>query len=83
MFDVDGDGYDGRILDPVCRNPADPHRVRPTSKVAFPLVSLANMRGAGEPIFEHGFPPGTEIAGEVLAGTYKGKRDLSWGWLFD
>ncbi|KAG0129707.1 hypothetical protein HOY82DRAFT_610303 [Tuber indicum] len=26
------------------------------------------MRGPGEPIFEHDFPPGTDIAGETLAG---------------
>ena len=26
------------------------------------------MRGAGEPDFENGFPPGTDMVGEILAG---------------
>jgi hypothetical protein len=27
---------------------------------------LANMRGAGEPIFEHDFPPGSDIMGSTM-----------------
>ncbi|KAG0633588.1 hypothetical protein HOY80DRAFT_1012927 [Tuber brumale] len=52
VFDTDAWGYDGRILDPVCPNPADPHL-------------LADMRGLGEPIFEHDFPPGTDMRFEL------------------
>lgn len=28
---------------------------------------LANMKGAGAPIFEHDFPPGTDMLGELRA----------------
>ena len=26
------------------------------------------MRGAGQPVFEHDFPPGSDMVGEILAG---------------
>jgi len=40
VFDTDPCGYDGRILDPVCRNPNDPPPcVERTSQVAFPPIS--------------------------------------------
>jgi hypothetical protein len=29
---------------------------------------LANMRGAGEPVFEHDFPPGSDVMGEIRSG---------------
>jgi hypothetical protein len=29
---------------------------------------LANIRGAGEPVFECDFPPGSDITGEILSG---------------
>lgn len=32
------------------------------------------MRGAGEPRFEHDFPPGSDIMGEVLAGPKAAER---------
>lgn len=32
------------------------------------------MRGAGEPIFEHDFPPGTDIMGEMREGPYVQER---------
>jgi hypothetical protein len=32
------------------------------------------MRGAGEPAFEHDFPPGTDIMGEILAGPLASER---------
>ncbi|KAF1812074.1 hypothetical protein P152DRAFT_466867 [Eremomyces bilateralis CBS 781.70] len=34
----------------------------------FRQAVLANMRGAGEPIFEHDFPPGSDIVGDILHG---------------
>jgi len=32
------------------------------------------MRGAGEPIFEHDFPPGTDMMGEIRQGPYAKER---------
>jgi hypothetical protein len=62
VFGVDDYGWDGRILDPVCRDPADPHRVSDQLlRLHFRQSVLANMRGAGEPVFEHDFPPGTDM----------------------
>ncbi len=35
---------------------------------------LANMRGAGEPMFEPDFPPGSDMAGEVRNGPKAAER---------
>ncbi|KAG0136490.1 hypothetical protein HOY82DRAFT_478951 [Tuber indicum] len=71
VFDLDLCGYDGKTLDPVCRNPADPHSVfDELLRWHFRESVLAKVRGAGEPIFEHDFPPGTDMVGEILAGPY-------------
>ncbi|KAG0129723.1 hypothetical protein HOY82DRAFT_563643 [Tuber indicum] len=35
---------------------------------------LANVRGAGEPIIEHDFPPGTDMVDEISAGPYARER---------
>jgi hypothetical protein len=32
------------------------------------------MRGAGEPIFEHDFPPGSVIVGGILSGPKAAER---------
>jgi hypothetical protein len=32
------------------------------------------MRGAGEPHFEHDFPPGSDIVGDILRGPKAGER---------
>lgn len=65
-FCPDPFGLDGRILDPVCRNPQDPNRVSDALlRWHFRQAVLANMRGAGEPIFEHDFPPGTDMLAEL------------------
>lgn len=69
VFCPDPFGYDGKILDPVCRNPADPNSVSDQLlRWHFRQSILANMRGVGEPIFEHDFPPGTDMMDEILAG---------------
>ncbi|KAG0638302.1 hypothetical protein HOY80DRAFT_888132, partial [Tuber brumale] len=69
VFTINFIGCDGRILDPACRNPADPHRVSDNLlRRHFRQSVLANMRGAGELIFGHDFPPGMDTAGKVLAG---------------
>ncbi|KAG0136489.1 hypothetical protein HOY82DRAFT_576493 [Tuber indicum] len=51
VFSIDAFGYYGRILDHVCRNPADPHAVSDQLlRWHFRQRVLANMRGNGEPI---------------------------------
>ena len=70
VFDVDG-----RTLDPVCRDAANPHRV-PDQLLRwhFRESVLANMRGAGEPVFEHDFPPGTDMMTEIREGPLAQER---------
>ncbi|KAG0138343.1 hypothetical protein HOY82DRAFT_637021 [Tuber indicum] len=64
VFEPDNRGIDGRILATVCRNPADPRRVSDELlRWHFHQSVLANLRGAGEPIFEHDFLPGTDTVG--------------------
>lgn len=69
LFSLYNDGVDGRILDPVCCDPADHHHHVSDQLLRwhFRQSVLANMRGAGEPVFEHDFPPGTgEIRDEMI-----------------
>ena len=74
VFDVDMDGIDGRILDVVCRYPEDPHRVSDELlRWHFRQSVLANMRGAGEPVFEHDFT-GTDMVEEISSGPYGKER---------
>ena len=40
----------------------------------FRQTVLANMRGAGEPIFEHDFPPGSDIMGDIMRGPKAAER---------
>jgi hypothetical protein len=35
---------------------------------------LTNIKGAGEPVFEHDFPPGSDIVGDILKGSKAAKR---------
>ncbi|KAJ5890894.1 uncharacterized protein N7473_007122 [Penicillium subrubescens] len=66
---------DGRVLDIVCRDPNNPIRVADELlRWHFCQSVLANMKGAGEPIFEHDFPPGTEVVGEILIGPLPAER---------
>jgi hypothetical protein len=75
VFGFDNFGVDGKILDPVCRNLTDPHRVsEQLLRWHFRQSVLANMRGEGEPIFEHDFPPGTDMVGEIRDGPYAKER---------
>ena len=32
------------------------------------------MRGAGEPVFEHDFPPGSDMVGDILHGPKAAER---------
>ncbi|KAK9241770.1 HNH endonuclease-domain-containing protein [Lipomyces tetrasporus] len=91
-FDGDPFGIDGKVLDPVCRDPSDDRSARnELLRWHFRQVVLANMRGAGEPSFETDFPPGTDMMGEILSGPDAEKRieaelfsrlngvNLNWG----
>lgn len=40
----------------------------------FRQAVLANMRGVGEPIFEHDFPPGSDIMGDIRGGPKAAER---------
>jgi len=40
----------------------------------FRQAVLVNMRGTGEPIFEHDFPPGSDIVGDILEGPRAAER---------
>ena len=54
MFGVDILGISGRTLDLVCRDLKNPHRVSDELiRWHCKQYVFANMRGAGEPIFEH------------------------------
>ncbi len=75
VFEDDIFGLDGKFLDPVCRDPTDPHRVsEQLLRWHFRQSVLASMRGAGEPIFEHDFPPGTDMVREIQDGPYARER---------
>jgi len=68
-------GVDGRALDPVCRDAANPHRVSDQLlRWHFRQLVLANMRGAGKPVFEHDFPPGTDMMTEIREGPLAQER---------
>ena len=40
----------------------------------FRQAVLANMRGAGEPVFECDFPAGSDMVGEIVAGPRAAER---------
>ncbi|KAI2792486.1 hypothetical protein POX_b02524 [Penicillium oxalicum] len=74
-FIPDDMGVDGRILDPVCRNPDEPNHVSDDLlRWHFRQSVLGNMRGAGEPSFEHDYPPGSDMLKEILEGPYPNER---------
>jgi hypothetical protein len=68
-------GVDGRILDPVCRNQDNPDHVSDeVLRWHFRQCVLANMRGAGEPVFETDFPPGTDMMATLRTEPYGKER---------
>ncbi|KAK9240835.1 HNH endonuclease-domain-containing protein [Lipomyces kononenkoae] len=74
-FDGDPLGIDGKILDPICRDPNDERSANDELlRWHFRQAALANMKGTGEPIFETDFPPGTDMMGEILGGPDPTKR---------
>ena len=59
------DFYDlaGTSLHEVCRQAGDARAVSAELlRWHFRQAVLSNMKGAGEPIFEHDFPPGSDMA---------------------
>lgn len=51
------------------RNPGDSNRVSDEMLGwHFRQFVLANMRGAAEPVFEHDFPPGSDMLQEICEG---------------
>lgn len=40
----------------------------------FRQAVLANMRGAGEPVFEFDFPPSSDMVGEIMSSSMAAER---------
>jgi hypothetical protein len=73
FFAPDDSGLAGKHLDERFLN--DPQRaVDPLLRWHFRQAVLTNMRGVGEPIFEHDFPPGSDIVGHILHGPKAAER---------
>ncbi|MCJ1254710.1 hypothetical protein MMC24_002526 [Lignoscripta atroalba] len=72
-FMPDGCNIAGKCLDLQFLN--DPNRpVDQLLRWHFRQAVLTNMKGAGEPIFEHDFPPGSDMAGEIRSGPKAAER---------
>ncbi|KAL0634241.1 hypothetical protein Q9L58_006859 [Maublancomyces gigas] len=72
-FDGDGLGVGGRHLDQqLLRDDRRP--VDQVLRWHFRQAVLANMKGAGEPVFENDFPPGSDMIGEILDGPKAAER---------
>jgi hypothetical protein len=66
-------GIAGRYLNPQLLN----HHQRPIDELLrwhFRQAVLTNMRAAGEPVFEHDFPPGSDMMGHILRGPRAAER---------
>jgi hypothetical protein len=73
FFADDGKGLAGKYLDQeFLDNPQRP--VDQLLRWHFRQAVLANMRSAGEPRFEHDFPPGSNIVGDILDGPKSAER---------
>jgi len=72
-FDRDMDDISNQYLDQhLLRHPE-----RPPDQLFrwhYRQAVLANMRGAGEPVFENDFPSGSDMAGEVRNGPKAAER---------
>lgn len=60
----------GKVLHPVCRRPNHSAAFVDDALLTwhYEQAVLCNMRGAGEPIFEHDFPPSSDMIGTILQG---------------
>jgi len=73
IFFLDRKGLAGKHLDQeFLDNPERP--VDQLLRWHFRQAVLANMRDAGEPRFEHDFPPGSDIVGDILRGPKPAER---------
>ena len=69
----DDDGIAGKHLDQDFLN--DPQRpVDQLLRWHFRQAVFVNMKGAGGPLFEDDFPPGSDIMGQVLRGPKAAER---------
>ncbi|KAL2002857.1 hypothetical protein VTN02DRAFT_5694 [Thermoascus thermophilus] len=67
--------FQGNVLHTACRQPGNPLSVIDTLLLwHFEQAVLANMRGAGEPVLEFDFPPGTDMMGEICRGPQPAER---------
>ncbi|PGG98320.1 hypothetical protein GX51_06882 [Blastomyces parvus] len=74
-FGPDSAKIDGRILDPICRNPNDSNRVSDELlRWHFRQAVLANVKGAGDPTFEFDFPPGMDMLADIREGPSSKER---------
>ncbi|KAJ6178814.1 hypothetical protein N7519_009275 [Penicillium mononematosum] len=72
-FSYDNWSVDNRVLEDVCRKEGSPDRVADELlRWHFRQCVLANMKGDGEPVFEHDL--GTDMIGEILRGPYPAER---------
>jgi len=73
FFMPDSKNLAGKHLDPeLLNNPQRPLDV--ILRWHFRQAVLANMKGAGEPIFEQDFQPGSDMVGDILRGPKAGER---------
>lgn len=71
-FSGDSKGIAGKYFDQRHNDPE-----RPADQLLrwhFRQAVLTNMKGVGEPIFEHDFPPGSDIVGDILKGPKAAER---------
>ena len=74
MFTKNVFAVDGRTLDAVCRDKEDPHRVSDELlRWHCRQCVLANMKGAGELLFEHDFV-NKDMIKEISEGPYGKER---------
>ena len=72
-FRPTGKGIAGKYLDRrLLDNPQRP--VDQLLRWHFRQAVLVNMKGAGEPVFEHDFPPGSDMIGTILRGPKAAER---------
>lgn len=73
FFQPDTKGIAGNCLDQqLLQDPSRP--VDELLRWHFRQAVLANMRRAGEPLFECDFPPGSDMIGEIMGGPMAGER---------
>ncbi|KAK9426888.1 HNH endonuclease-domain-containing protein [Lipomyces doorenjongii] len=68
-------GLAGRQLDTICIDIEHPHHVNDNIIFwHFQQAVLANMRGAGEPVFDEDIPPGSDTMNAILSGPAPAER---------